>query len=121
MGLRERMKEAPGPKGQYVREPEFQVGDRVKVNPEHRELAIEVPKLEPDAIYIVTKIRTYNHRSCRLDKDKEDGCAMYCEHFAECEKADDEIYADYVFSQILTVTLSDIPIEGLGSCWFIEA
>jgi len=122
MGLRERMLEEPGSKGNVVQEPEFQVGDKVRINPANkRSLAIMELDIDSEAVYTVSKIRAYLHRSCRLDWDEEDGCASHCKHSEECLEADDEIYADWIIGQIITVNLSGVSRDGLGSTWFINA
>ena len=122
MGLRERMLEGPGPKGRIVQEPEFQVGDKIKINPEMKDLALKVSDLtDIKAIYTVTNVYPYTFRSCRLSDNEEDEC-VNCKHFRECMEADDEIYANWIVSQMLTVSLSGISNkERIGSSWFVKS
>ncbi|MCK5385868.1 MAG: hypothetical protein KAJ39_01695 [Gammaproteobacteria bacterium] len=120
MGLREKMMEKPGPKGCIVQDPEFEIGDQIKINPEIKDSVLRLLKLDLNTIFIVKKVHPHLHRSCRLDWDERSGCASHCKHFEECLESDDEIYADWVIGQILTVTSSGVSRGGLGSCLFVK-
>lgn len=103
----------PGPKGTIIREPELKVGDKVKIR-QIEGLPDDAPSgLDPKGIYTVSKVEPQQFRSCFFE---EDDCRDLCNHFEECKKEFDEVYADLIIQQ--TVTLLEKPDNNYGSCWF---
>lgn len=103
----------PGLKGKIVEEPKLSVGNKVKIR-QHEGLSVSVPdNLKPEVVYTVAKVEPIQFRSCTLD---ESDCKRICKHFEECQKEFDEVYADLIVQQL--VTLQEVPDTSFGSCWF---